>query len=198
LVVIVLQLDRLVNFHKALGDVTRIRILALLKNGPLHGQALAGKLGVTAPTITHHMAKLRETALVYERRDKNTIYFYLDEKSLTAQAIAILQIAEHPAGSEGGNRAHEQKLAVLRNFFAGDGTLKRLPAQRKKKLVVLEQLTQGFQPGIKYTEREINKQLKKFHEDVATLRREFVMNHYFYRENGVYEMNPPELWGKSE
>lgn len=77
-----MQLDRLVNFHKAVGDVTRIRIIALLQNGPSMVRALAGKLGVTPPTITHHMTKLREADLVYERRDKNTIYFYLNEKAL--------------------------------------------------------------------------------------------------------------------
>lgn len=65
-----MQLNRLVNFHKTMGDKTRIRIISLLKNGPLHGQAIAGKLGLTAPTISHHIAKLREIDLVYQRREK--------------------------------------------------------------------------------------------------------------------------------
>lgn len=77
-----MQLSRLVNFHKTLGDPTRIRILALLRHGPLHGQAIAGKLGLKPPTITHHMAKLRDIGLINERRDKNTIYFSLNVKNL--------------------------------------------------------------------------------------------------------------------
>lgn len=96
-----MQLDRIVQFHKTVGDVTRIRIIALLKSGPLHGQALAGKLGVSAPTITHHMAKLREADLIYERRDKNTIYFYLNEKSLALQAQAILNIGNNGDTKQG-------------------------------------------------------------------------------------------------
>ncbi|BDG35728.1 hypothetical protein B4119_2015 [Parageobacillus caldoxylosilyticus] len=46
-----MQLSRLVNFYKNLDDPTRIRIIALLRHGPLHGQAIAGKLGLKPPTI---------------------------------------------------------------------------------------------------------------------------------------------------
>ncbi|GIP46948.1 Transcriptional repressor SdpR [compost metagenome] len=192
-----MQLDRLVNFHKAVGDVTRIRIIALLQNGPLHGQALAGKLGVTPPTITHHMTKLREADLVYERRDKNTIYFYLNEKSLALQAQAILNIGKALPAAEDKHEEAARKAAVLDNFFNKNGTLKHLPAQRKKKLIVLERLVKGLEPHRKYKEKEINEYILNYHEDYATIRREFIMNHFMYRENDIYELNPPELWGKS-
>ncbi len=197
-----MQLDRLVQFHKTIGDVNRIRIIALLKNGPLHGQALAGKLGVSPPTITHHMTKLREADLIYERRDKNTIYFYLNEKSLSLQAQAIINIGANSDSESGGNSnaANEkalEKITVIRNFFTKDGKLKHLPAQLKKKRFVLEHLVQGLEPDKKYTEKEINEYIKKYHEDFATIRREFIMHHYMYREDGIYELNPPELWGRS-
>lgn len=194
-----MQLDRLVQFHKTIGDVTRVRIIALLKSGPLHGQALAGKLGVSPPTITHHMTKLREADLIYERRDKNTIYFYLNEKSLALQAQAILNIGEAigTAGdSEAANEKALERHAVLRNFFTKEGKLTHLPAQRKKKRIVLEHLVQGLKPDKKYTEQEINEYIKQYHEDFATIRREFIMHHYMYREDGIYEMNPPEMWEK--
>lgn len=62
---------------------------------------------------------------------------------------------------------------------------------------MLERLVKGLEPRRKYTEKEINEYIRKFHEDFATIRREFIMNHYMYRENGIYELNPPEMWGKS-
>ncbi|WP_026678859.1 metalloregulator ArsR/SmtB family transcription factor [Fictibacillus gelatini] len=189
-----MQLDRLVQFHKALGDVTRIRILALLKNGPLHGQALAGKLGVKPPTITHHISKLRDAGLIYERRDKNTIYFYLDEKKLKQNAEAILKIGVEAVMPV--NKKENEKYSVLNNFFAADGTLKQIPSMRKKRLIVLEHIVKGLIPGKQYAEKEINEYIKRFHEDYATIRREFIANHYMFRENGIYELNPPELWGK--
>jgi len=201
-----MQLDKLVTFYKALGDPTRIRILALLANGPLHGQALAGKLGVTPPTITHHMTKLREAGLVYERREKNTIYFTLHELNVQRKSNAILDLiskAKEPSGvSAGGEqerdamRTSTEKEQVIKHFFTADGKLKQIPAQRKKKLIVFEHLVEGLQPGRKYTEQEINAYIKQFHEDCATIRREFIMNHFMYRENGIYERNPREMWAK--
>ena len=90
-----MQLDKVVAFHKALGDPTRIRILFLLKNGPLHGQAVAEKPGVSAPTVTHHMANLRLVALFKETRDKNFIYFTLDpyfvDKNSKALCTALFE-----------------------------------------------------------------------------------------------------------
>ncbi|MFY0542915.1 metalloregulator ArsR/SmtB family transcription factor [Brevibacillus sp. H7] len=203
-----MQLDKLVTFYKALGDPTRIRILALLANGPLHGQALAGKLGVTPPTITHHMVKLREAGLVYERREKNTITFYLHETNLKRSSEAIwgvIEKAKKQPGAASGMEKEQmdvsmeaEKAQVIKNFFTVEGRLKQIPAQRKKKLIVFEHLMRGLQAGRKYTEQEINEYIQKFHEDYATIRREFIMNHFMYRENGIYEQNPRELWAKPE
>lgn len=203
-----MQLDLLVSFHKAIGDPTRIRILTLLANGPLHGQALAGKLGLTPPTITHHMVKLREAGVIYERRDKNTIYFYLHEANLKRGSDAILKLVfkgeEQPQSNAEEAREQQkmnmdaEKAAIVKNFFTADGKLKQIPTQRKKKLIVFEHMIQGFETGKKYTEKEINEYIKKFHEDYATIRREFIMNHYMYRENGIYELNPREMWAKAE
>ena len=201
-----MQLSRLVHFHKALADPTRIRILALLARGPLHGQALAGKLGITPPTVTHHMAKLREAGLVKERREKNTVYFYLQEHVLRQNAQAIVRVVlreTHEPSEERATRRDGigmkekrelEKQEVLRNFFTPDGRLKQIPAQRKKRLIVLQHIVNGLKTGVSYTEKEINEHIQKFHDDFATIRRELIVNHIMYRENGIYELNPPELW----
>jgi hypothetical protein len=191
---IVLQLSRLVNFYKTLGDPTRIRIIALLRHGPLHGQAIAGKLGLKPPTITHHMAKLRDIGLINERREKNTIYFSLNIKNLENSATAILNlVSEHQKNIELKTNEFERNQ-VIKNFFTFGGKLKQIPAQRKKKIIVLAHIVKGLKIGVTYDEKEINDYLKQFHEDYATLRRELVMNHFMYRENNKYELNPPELW----
>ncbi|QOY38165.1 metalloregulator ArsR/SmtB family transcription factor [Anaerobacillus isosaccharinicus] len=188
-----MQLNRLVNFHKTIGDKTRIRIIALLKEGPLHGQALAGKLGLTPPTISHHIAKLREIDIIYQRRDKNTIYFHLNEKKLEVMAQAILKI-----GIEDEAKLYqykeEEKEKVLKNFIQQDGRLKNLPAQHKKRLIILEHLVTKLEIGKTYSENEINEFIKQYHEDYATIRREFVMYQFMFRQDGEYELNPKEMW----
>ncbi|KAB2335206.1 metalloregulator ArsR/SmtB family transcription factor [Bacillus mesophilum] len=191
-----MQLNRIVAFHKTMGDPTRIRIVHLLAKGPLHGQAIAGKLGLTPPTITHHLNKLKDINLVYQRRDKNTIYFYLNESVLQHQAKALVKMLEEE--EELTLMANDDAAKVIKNFFAADGTLKSIPAQRKKKLIIFEHLMQGFKIGEKYEEKEVNEYIKKYHQDYATIRREFIINQYMYRDNGIYEVNPKEMWAKSE
>jgi len=189
-----MQLNKIVEFHKALGDLTRIRIIALLQQGPLHGQAIAGKLGLKPPTITHHMAKLREVGLIKEKRDKNTIYFSLNTKVLESSAKAILAVGTGGKASMEMSVTAEERTAIINNFFTKDGKLKNYPAQRKKKLVVLAHMAKGLEFGKVYPEKEINEYLKQYHEDYATLRRERIMCQYMYRENNQYELNPVELW----
>ncbi|MGY0693435.1 DUF2087 domain-containing protein [Virgibacillus sp. FSP13] len=187
-----MQLERIVNFHKTIGDKTRIQIIALLKDGPLHGQAIAGKLGLTPPTISYHINKLKEIDIIYQRREKNTIYFHLNEKKLAFMAQAILRIGGEKE-MEQFQVNNEEKYKVIQNFFQ-DGKLKNIPAQRKKKLIILEYLVKGLEIGRTYSEKEINEHIKQFYGDFATIRREFIMCQFMSRQNGEYELNPEELW----
>ncbi|MDX8047174.1 metalloregulator ArsR/SmtB family transcription factor [Gracilibacillus sp. S3-1-1] len=188
-----MQLSKIVHFHKTIGDKTRIRIIYLLKSGPLHGQAIAGKLGLKPPTISHHLAKLKEIDVVTQRRDKNTIYFYLNEEKLKRMAEAITKIG----GINLDNElivSEEEKAKVIQNFIDSTGRLKTIPAQRKKKNILLEYMVRGLEQGKQYKEEEINEHILRYHEDYATIRREFVMTQFMYRQDGVYELNPKEMW----
>lgn len=189
-----MQLNKIVEFHKALGDLTRVRIIALLQQGPLSGQEIAGKLGLKPPTITHHITKLREVGIIKERRDKNTIYFSLNTKILEMSAKAIFTVGTGGDSNMEMSVTEEERSAIINNFFTKDGKLKNYPAQRKKKLVVLSHMIKGLEFGKVYQEKEVNEYLKQFHEDYATLRRELIMCQYMYRENNQYELNPVELW----
>ncbi|WP_101843685.1 metalloregulator ArsR/SmtB family transcription factor [Halobacillus sp. Marseille-P3879] len=189
-----MQLDKMVVFYKAIGDPTRLRIVSLLKNGPLHGQAIAHKLGLRAPTITHHLKKLKDTGMLYSRREKNTVYFYLDEKKLEAMATAILRLGADEMKKQDFFMNDSEQMKILRNYIRKDGTLIQLPSQLKKKLVILSYYVQGFETGKVYKESEINSYVKQFFDDYATLRREWIMHQFMYRENNLYELNPEEMW----
>ncbi|MEH7377605.1 metalloregulator ArsR/SmtB family transcription factor [Neobacillus drentensis] len=192
-----MQLDRVVAFYKTMGDPTRIRIVAILAKGPLHGQAIAGKLGLSAPTITHHLKKLREIHVVYDRRVKNTIYFYLNESLIKQQAKVFTELLEKK-GKELDEMVESsiERQKIIENFFMKNGKLKNIPAQRKKKLIVFEHMVRELKIGEKYEEKQLNEYIKQFHDDYATIRREFIINHYMFRENGIYELNPEEMWAK--
>jgi len=195
------QLEKVVQYHKALADPTRIRLLILLAEGESNGQDLAEKLGVTPATVTHHAAKLREVGLIRERREKNTIYFALHHAFIRDYAGATEELIYRKQKGGTDMLAEEQervRQAVLKNFFTAGGALKHLPAQLKKKLIVLEHLASQLEVGRKYDEKEINAFVKRFHDDFATIRREFIMHQFLYREKEIYELNPREMWARWE
>ncbi|NEZ43682.1 metalloregulator ArsR/SmtB family transcription factor [Paenibacillus alvei] len=192
-----MQVEKVVAYHKALADPTRIKMLILLAEGERNGQDLAEKLFVTPATITHHASKLREASLINERREKNTIYFSLNDYFLKNNAAAAMNLIYR--GAEGGTEIMNEdqqrmKDSVIRNFISKEGKLKNIPSQLKKKLIVLKHMVSNLEMGRKYSEKEINEFIKAYHEDFATIRREFIMHQFLYRENDLYEMNPRELW----
>ncbi|MEK0317910.1 DUF2087 domain-containing protein [Cohnella sp. 56] len=196
-----MQLDKVVAYHKALADPTRLRMLILLVGGELNGQELAERLHLTPATITHHAAKLREASLIHERREKNTIFFSLNDYFIRDNANAAVALiykkakgGEDSVESEKDIRLQEN---VIKNFFTADGRLKNLPAQLKKKLIVLEHLVSKLEAGRKYSEKEINVFIQSYHEDYATIRREFIMHQFMFRENETYELNPREMWERN-
>lgn len=195
-----MQLDKVVTYHKALADPTRIRMLILLAGGELNGGELAERLSVTPATITHHAAKLREASLINERRDKNTIYFSLNHYFIKNSAAATEELIYR--GAEGGETMEQKneamRASVIRNFFTAEGRLKSIPSQLKKKLIALEHMVSRLEKGRSYSEKEINEFIKQYHEDFATLRRELIMHQYMFREKEIYELNPRELWTRWE
>lgn len=67
-----------------------------------------------------------------------------------------------------------------------DGRLVHLPTKRTKRLIVLERLAQEFEPGERYSERDVNGILRRFHDDTAMLRRHLVDEAMLDRADGEY------------
>ena len=75
---------------------------------------------------------------------------------------------------------------VLRSFFR-DGRLVSIPAQDRKKRVVLRHLLERCFPDDRaYPEKEVNQRLALFHPDVAALRRYLVDFGLMTRASGEY------------
>lgn len=76
---------------KALADPTRIRLLCLLltEGGGLRTVDLAGALGVTEPTVSHHLKTLAQTGLVVGERVDDGVRYRAQLGSLSALSRAI-------------------------------------------------------------------------------------------------------------
>jgi len=79
----------------------------------------------------------------------------------------------------------EQK--VVDNFIK-DGRLVSIPTARNKRIMILKHLVSQLDASRIYPEAEINQFLKKYHEDVCTLRREFIANKLMVRKDGKYKV----------
>ena len=74
-------------------------------------------------------------------------------------------------------------------WFGPDGRLTSIPARQSQRRLVLDDLATNFEPGRTYQEDEVNAVLRRFHDDVAALRREMVAEGLFVRSTrGVYRL----------
>lgn len=73
-----MELDTLVEFHKALGDKTRLKILALLQVEELCVCELVEILQNSQPAISQHLRKMRNAKLVKEQRRGQWVFYSLD------------------------------------------------------------------------------------------------------------------------
>jgi excisionase family DNA binding protein len=69
-----------------------------------------------------------------------------------------------------------------------DGRITTLPRKRGDRRAVLEEVAAAFPPDRTWHEVELNAELRRFHDDVAALRRELVAEKLFVRtRSGVYK-----------
>lgn len=173
-------LHRHVALLKVIADETRLRILGLLADRDHTGKELAEVLGLTPPTVSHHMRKLGDAGVVTATADAQRMIY-----SLNAQLLR--DVRKQPTQSPASDGAVDDREKTLRNFFDGK-RLKSIPAKRKQRVIVLQELLKRFEPGKTYPEAEVNDVLRDAHEDYATLRRELVDYGFMVREKGIYEV----------
>ena len=179
------EVHQLLSFFKALADESRLRIVGVLASDEATVGELAARLGLTEPTVSHHLSRLKGAGLVAVRAEGNQRWYRLDVEALEHTAKEVLSGAEGLAelAPEQTDRRWEDK--VLQTYFDGQ-TLTKIPASRKKRHVILEWLAEQFERDRKYPESEVNEILLRHHWDSATLRRELVGTDLMTRERGVY------------
>jgi hypothetical protein len=75
---------------------------------------------------------------------------------------------------------------ALRAFVDGDGRLTQMPAKRARRLLLLDWIAQRFEPGHRYPESEVNRELRQVDGDYAALRRYLVEEGFLTREDNIY------------
>jgi hypothetical protein len=172
------------QLFKALGHPARLLILNLVRTKPRHGEELAVILNLKPATISHHMTKLSEVGLLKSRKDQYYQVYSIANGLLKKTLEEMIRLPQPGLTGAVAQDAYREK--VIKTFIK-QGRLTHLPAQLKKRQVILEEIVQEFEPDRLYEEREVNQILLEYHEDVATLRREMIMNKLMTRERGIYK-----------
>jgi len=177
------EFEELLAFFKALGDEKRLKIVGLLAQKSLCVEELAAIRDLSPATVSHHLRKLVEAGLVAASAEGYYNVYSLRAEALREMSKRLLTTETFQDTARTLDLGSYDRK-VLRDYLSEDGHLKKIPAQRKKRDVILHHIVQEFEPGRRYAETEVNEIISRFHEDYATIRREFIMRRMMDREGG--------------
>ncbi len=78
------------DFAKAMADETRQRILILLQAGEMNVSELHAHFATTQPTLSHHLAVLRQANLVMARHEGRQTFYCANQACVSECCIELL------------------------------------------------------------------------------------------------------------
>lgn len=169
---------------KCLSDKSRLQILKSLAKEDMYVELLAQRLDLTPPTISFHLKKLAEAGAVRSYKNQYYTMYTLCREIFEGRMIDLICEKSEEADLQ-NRREAEYRQRVLDTFLV-NGKLVSIPAQRKKRRIILEEISKVFSPGKLYQEREVNLLIADFHDDFCTLRRELIAEHMMARSSQGY------------
>jgi hypothetical protein len=178
-----MQTPVVMEFFKTMCSVERLQIAGLLLTGDgVTLRELADLLELKPAEVLDHLAEM--TALnfvIAQPQTGQTLYRFNIDALHTLSRDVLRRENVTPAD----NVTDERERKILRNFFEGE-RLKILPESPVKFAILIKWLATQFEMDARYTEKQVNAIIERFHEDYATLRRGLIDAGWMRRENGVY------------
>jgi len=179
---------------RAVLDPVRLAVLGGSAAGPVDITELSVTLNVPRGDIARAVGDLRSSGLL--RPDGS-----LDTETLRTVARSL------PDSSGGRGEPvegpwTEEEAQVLGRFFAR-GRLVEIPSTAKKRRLVVEKIALEFEPGRRYSEREVNLAIQLIHDDYAAIRRYMIDEGFMDRADGAYwrtggRYSPPDSRGSAD
>jgi DNA-binding transcriptional regulator YhcF (GntR family) len=179
-----MQTDQSVAVMKALADQSRLAIVNSLLERSQCVEEIAQRHALAPSTVSFHLKKLEQAGLVSSRKEQYYAVFRANDAMLDTTLRQI--IAASSTGKEmqdGRMAAHRHR--VLETFFR-HGRLEKLPAQQKKRRIVLEQFALRFAPHRRYSEQEVTALIQPLFDDYCTIRRLLVDEGLIRRDRDAY------------
>lgn len=161
------------------------QLLQCMSRG-MSDREIATEMGIALSTVRNHRFRLRE-------KEKQCRLFLGMMQSLQEKTCRPIRISDQGELCEAPLTAamvddrygitEAERVKTLSVCFDENGALHHFPAKEKKKIIVLRKIMENFSPGKTYTEKEVNRVLRRIYADYATLRRSLI-------EYGLMERTP--------
>ena len=160
-----------------LADDDRRRVFAAIELGDDTFDAIVATTSLTAGQVAKAAGRLADAGLVVQLDGS------LHVMGAAFQVAARQALARPPSDEHAGAPDDARKVLAA---FVTDGRITSMPASLGKRLVVLDWLSQDFEPGRRYSEAMVNLIIGRRHPDTAAWRRYLVDHDFLSREAGEY------------
>jgi ArsR family transcriptional regulator len=70
------------KYFKAVGDLSRLKIITLLSSGELTVNEIAARVKLSQPTVSRHLGILRDAGIVISRREGQQVFYQLNRDTV--------------------------------------------------------------------------------------------------------------------
>jgi hypothetical protein len=169
----------IVPLFRALADERRIKVMALIVDRALSAEEISVALDQPLKMVHPQLWRLEQVGLVTRDRSSSASLYRFCRQPLL-EALKVMAEPREQPDLPAALEAYDHK--ILNTFLSEDGTLKTIPAQQKKRDVILRFLAEQFDTGRMYGETEVNEILARYHADVASLRRYLIDGGFLQRQ----------------
>ncbi len=180
-----MQIKESITIMKSLADSSRLLILNSLMEKAQYVEELSERHKLAASTVSFHLKKLEQAGLVSKKKEQYYIVYTCNEEVLNLSLREITSFTNVGKFIQ-DERIEKYKEKVLKTFFKKN-TLLKLPAQHKKKLIVLDVFANMFKKDKSYTENEVDSIINKAYDDHCTIRRLLIEEKRMTRKNQIYK-----------
>lgn len=150
-------------------------------------EELAQRLNLADSTVSFHLKKLLHAGLVYKTKEQYYLIYHVCD-DVFRQPLKNFTKFENLDNYVQDERIEKYRKKVLNTFFKKNRLIK-LPVQRKKRLIILEEFLKKFKQEKKYSEIEVNEIILEHYDDYCIVRRLMIEEGMMDRKNHIYWLN---------
>jgi hypothetical protein len=179
-----MKAEQSIAIMKALADESRLAIVRSLLEQSQYVEEIAKRHALAPSTVSFHLKKLEQAGLISSKKEQYYVVIQANKPLFETTLKEI--ISAFPVRKDlQGERIDDYRRKVLDSFIR-HGMLEKLPAQHKKRLIVLEQFAIRFEPDRRYSEQEVTGLINPLFDDYCTIRRLLVDEGFVQRKGTTY------------